>query len=217
MTDLPARAKWRLREKLTAYPVPPKTEDLLEPGVEAIPVRIMIQQAGFVTGWDDGAIGFEESRFWFSGRATSFHVSATDISSDHHDRRDLDSLTTGKLIHLGFPLRHPHREVSVRVAVLTVEDRHDWQDEETVAMQIRRLWRSNESDEPSQYPPLVPRPGATIWKPTPTLSTTDTALIPFFKGSLSTRLHALFGYGQTRIQHDPAALRRLLRAIAEDA
>lgn len=213
---IPPQAEWRVK-RLSRLPDRPCAEGLLEAGVDALPVRVLVQQDGFVTGWDDGAMGFEDDAVWFSGEMTSFRVVVEDIVAANLDRREAESMTVTRLLHLGFPLRHPSRVVSVRVAVLEAPGRREWQDEERLAMEISRLWRQDESMDESQYPPLRVRPGAAIFHADPLASTASVAGLNRIHGTLGALLRILFppspmlklGYGH--------GLARLERALAEES
>lgn len=155
---MPPQSQWRVQDRLANSP-PVMTKGLLEPEVEAIPVRITIVQDDVETGWDDGALGFEETAVWFSGRACSFHISAPDILPGTYRLSRREAVTMGEALHQGLPLKYDSREVWVRIKILKVEDRNLWEDEETLSRAIQRLRSGTEGDGRSEYPPLAPRPG----------------------------------------------------------
>ncbi len=141
---------WRVpRPTFTAEAA--QTGDLLETTGDAIPVRILIVQDGVMTGWDDGALGFDADAVWFSGRATSFRVFSKDLLPRlSAEGRDLED---------SFYLVHPSRRVVVRVFILGVAGRTMGRDEAVLDVELVRLRRNRLSGGESQYPPLGPRPG----------------------------------------------------------
>lgn len=168
MDLLPPRSAWRVTHP-EAVPGPPRVEGLIEPDVDALPVRIVVQQDDFVTGWDDGAMGFEEDAVWFNGWASSFRLLAKDVRSANHDRIFASRASESWLLHYGFPLRYPTRQVRVRTVVLTSEVRHHREDERRLAEEIRRLWLLGTGRGESEYPPLSLRPGTGAWLVTESL------------------------------------------------
>lgn len=148
------QARWRVARP-TPWPEPWRAEEVLEPGVDALPVQILVLQDRYVTGWDEGALGFEADALWFSGRATSFHLGAGRLS----ELRLPDAFNV--VPHCRVALPHPTREVGLEIAVLDFEGRQDWQDEERLIKELRRLSESRGGAEGDQYPPLSVRPGAT--------------------------------------------------------
>lgn len=156
------QGEWRVAQP-TPRPLPPVTDGLLEDGLNAIPVRIRIVQDGVQTGWDDGALGFDETSFWFSGLATSFRIRAPEIEPGTYYLSREEAVTEGEAKLQGFPLRHPLRQVAVRMEVLSIEGRDRDADERRLVGEVCRLrspHRSGDEEEgKSQYPPLTPRPG----------------------------------------------------------
>lgn len=164
MDALPPRSPWRVARP-TASPLPAKVDGLLEEGVDAIPVRVTIEQDGVTTGWDDGAMGFDEDAVWFSGRACSFRIVAPDILPGAHLLSRHQAVADGEALRQGLPLRHPMRKVWLRVKVLNDPERNEWDDEAELIREVKRLRAHSESREESAYPPLSPRPG--LLKPSP--------------------------------------------------
>ncbi len=158
MDAVPHRSVWRVAHQ-EETPGLPRTEGLLEPGVNALPVRIVVQQDDVVTGWDDGALGFEEDAVWFSGRVTSFRLAAPDVLPGAYLLSPRDAVTSGEALNQGLPLRHPTREVWVRIKVLTEGKDLREDDEARLILGIQRLRERTESEATGEYPPLVPRPG----------------------------------------------------------
>lgn len=154
----PPRAIWRVRKPL-ARPEEPNLEGLVEEGTDAIPVRITIVQDDVVTGWDDGALGFEEDAVWFSGRATSFHLAAPDIRPGAYLLSRRVAVTSGEALNQGFPLRHPSRDVWVRVQVLCGNEEEKKACETRLITCVQHLRALRTSGAQSEYPPLAPRPG----------------------------------------------------------
>lgn len=154
MVELPPRSPWRVASP-SPWPERMPVDGLVEPNAEAVPVRVSIVQDGYVTGWDEGALGFEENAVWFSGRASSFYVVASDVERWHGDG-GLFALTD----RLSFKLRHPNRNVVLALTILALEDRKEWEDEELVVREIQRLVERNGAQGQSQYPPLALRPGS---------------------------------------------------------
>lgn len=168
MVDLPPQCEWRVKKK-EPHPEPPETGDLLEEGVDAVPVRIEIWQNEVLTGWDDGAFGFEESAIWFSGRASSFRLTRNDFESTTlHNPWDATHLGR-EIPELVLWLRHPKRRVCLRLNVHRLEGRHSPYDESRILNEISRICEGEDPPPASQYPPLGPRPGvidaAPIWLP----------------------------------------------------
>lgn len=161
MTPLPPRSPWRVREPRRS-PEPGEGPFLVEDGTNALPVRIVIEQNGFVTGWDDGALGFDKDSVWFSGECCSFRIAARDLliweSSDAHHSRTLAP---------GIPIRHPSRKVWIRL-ILRVHILGRSHAQDRLMDEIMRL-RNRKGGGESEYPPLVPRPGAAVWRPKTTM------------------------------------------------
>lgn len=139
MIERPRQGEWR---------TPVRAAGLLEPGVEAFPIRVRIVQNGVETGWDEGALGFEEDALWFSGTASSFRIAARDLVKTHRGK--------------GIGLHHPTRKLFLTIEVLAAEGRKEWVDEVDLAREIERLRSRESEDGDSQYPPLKPRPGLVV-------------------------------------------------------
>jgi len=111
-------------------------------------------QEGVRTGWDDGALGFEEDAVWFSGRACSFRIAAADLLPPSGLRANV-GIPDGRTL----ALRHPTRRIWIDVAPIAQGGFRDWESSQAIADEIVRLRQRRESTTASQYPPLVPRPG----------------------------------------------------------
>ncbi len=163
MDALPPRTSWRV-VKPTALPLRPDLDGLLEEGSDPLPVRITIVQDGITTGWDDGALGFEEEAVWFSGRACSFRVAAPDVLPCTYLPWG-DEMETGPAHPKEMRLRHPTRKVLVNVELIGIggKARHDAA--QSLNVRINQL-RAHKSGGMSQYPPLAPRDGLIPKSPT---------------------------------------------------
>jgi hypothetical protein len=158
MVGLPSQSEWRVKKR-EPRPGPPVTADLLEVGVDAVPVRIEIWQNEVLTGWDDGAFGFEPNAIWFSGRASSFHLTRNDFDAPTlHNPWDATHLGR-EVPEVVLWLRHPSRRICIRLTVHFVEGRHTLFDESRILNEISRICEEEDSPPESQYPPLDPRPG----------------------------------------------------------
>lgn len=154
---IPPQATWRVKEP-TRTPLEPRLGGLLEEGSDAIPVRVTIVQDGLTTGWDDGALGFEDDSVWFSGRATSFYLGAPDLRPGTYRLSRHEAVTHSEALQ-GLPLRHPTRDVWVMVTILTSKPSAKVDDERRYIQGVKRLRGSTEGEGSREYPPLMPRPG----------------------------------------------------------
>jgi len=144
--ELPRRGEWRDPSVLARSSK--GAAGLLEPGVDAVPVRVRIQQDGVETGSDEGAAGVDEGALWFSGRTCSFRIAGGDIVAQEKSR--------------GIGLRHPGRKIYLFLEVLVTEGRKEWEDENSLREEVERIRRNPAEGVRSQYPPLMPGPGRIV-------------------------------------------------------
>ena len=154
MEAVPPQAEWRVAHP-TVWPALPSLDGWIEPGADAFPVHVTIRQDGVVTGWDDGALGFDEEAVWFSGQATSFRIVAADIAED--DRRWSLSDAFSNYTEIEITLRYSPWRLSLTLRALAHDGRVAAADIQIVKRRLSRL--SSGAMDTSQYPPLVPRPG----------------------------------------------------------
>lgn len=184
MDALPPRSAWRVPQT-TAKPAPASVRLLTDEGAGALPVRVVIEQNGFVTGWDEGALGFDEEAMWFSGDCSSFCVLGTDLASRWTSLEDV--------VRRGLVIRHPNRLVRLRFIFLAPMAER-WTLQSRLAEGVYRLQsapRRTTRGSQSEYPPLVPRPGAAVWR-----SRTDMLPLPGSAGPIASWLERA---GLTRI------------------